>query len=143
MSRARNKAHDSGCPIASALNIFGDRWTLLILRDILFFDKKRYNELLDSFEGISTNILATRLKTLEEHGLITKELYTDRPPRYEYVATQTASELVPTLVDLMRWSLEHVNGSNHRPFMDDLFQEYPTSTAPAPELVGEPLQSAS
>lgn len=132
MNTTRNKAHDSGCPIASALNIFGDRWTLLILRDILFFDKKRYNELLDSFEGISTNILATRLKTLEEYGLITKELYTDRPPRYEYIATRAAHELIPTLVDMMRWSLENVDGSDHLPFMDDLFQKYVSSVAANP-----------
>ncbi len=93
----------SGCPIASALDLLGDRWTLVVLRDLLT-GKRIYKEFLESPEGISTNILADRLRRLEECGLVERVLYCDRPARYRYAPTRKGADLLPTLQALCRWS---------------------------------------
>ena len=72
--------HRSPCPIASALDILGDKWTFLVVRDLLFMGKHQYGELLESPEGIPTNILAERLKRLEAAGLLEKRPYQTNPP---------------------------------------------------------------
>src|SRR5262249_41932765 len=77
----------SRCPIAGALDLLGDRWTLLVMRDLLFYEKKRFADFLASPEGIASNILADRLERLERSGLIERSRYLDRPPREEYRAT--------------------------------------------------------
>ena len=74
----------SRCPIAGALDILGDAWTLLVLRDLLFYDRHRFADFLASGEGISTNVLAARLKRLETCGLVERRRYQERPDRYEY-----------------------------------------------------------
>jgi len=102
------KATRSPCPIAKALDIFGDRWSLLVMRDLLFFDKKRYGDFLKSPEGIPTNILAERLKRLETAGLIEKELYSEHPPRYEYVVTEKGQTMKPVLKSIVEWGRTHL-----------------------------------
>ena len=100
----------SECPIAGALDLLGDRWTLLVMRDLLFFDKHRFADFLGSPEGISTNILAERLRRLERGGLVERRRYQDHPPRDEYHATTSGTELGTVLRELVRWSQRHVPG---------------------------------
>jgi DNA-binding HxlR family transcriptional regulator len=97
----------SNCPILFALDIFGDKWSLLIMRDILIRGGKYYKDFLDAGEGISTNILADRLEQLESHGLITKQRDESNKRRFIYSPTQKGLELVPTLMELIDWSAKH------------------------------------
>lgn len=87
----------SCCPIARSLDLLGDKWTLLILRDALFFNIKTFAGFSGQPEKIPTNLLAARLKRLVEMGLLTRELYQLRPPRYEYLSTDDARALIPLL----------------------------------------------
>lgn len=96
----------SNCPIAAALDLVGDRWTLVILRD-LFIGKKRYSEFLASPERITTNILASRLDLVEKAGLATRSAYQDRPRRYEYALTEKGRDLLPVLQAMARWANRH------------------------------------
>ena len=105
----------SRCPIAGALDILGDAWTLLVLRDLLFYDKHRFADFLASPEGISTNILAERLKRLERCGLVERRRYQERPPRDEYVLTQRGHDLLPVLRELIAWAQRHVPGVALKP----------------------------
>lgn len=104
----------SPCPIAGALDLIGDKWTLLIVRDMLFMDKRRYGEFAASPEAIPTNILAERLKRLERHGLIEARAYQQRPLRHEYHLTPRGKALMPVLREIVRWGGEHIDGA-HRP----------------------------
>lgn len=98
------------CPVANALDIIGDKWTLLIVRD-LFTGKKIYREFLESPEGIPTNILADRLKRLEAYGVVVKTPYQDRPVRYAYMLTPKGKDLGPTLRAVMQWGESHIPGT--------------------------------
>ncbi|MFY9822679.1 MAG: helix-turn-helix domain-containing protein [Thermoanaerobaculia bacterium] len=100
----------SSCPIANALDLLGDRWTLLVIRDLLFAGKRRFGEFLTSPEGIPTNILSDRLRRLEESGVVTKVPYQLRPARYEYQLTDKGRDLFPVLRALMEWARDHVPG---------------------------------
>ncbi len=100
----------SDCPIACSLDLIGDRWTLLIVRD-LFVGKHRFSEFLDSGEGIKTNILAERLKRLERAGLVKRSLYHEHPPRYEYHLTESGRELSPVVKAIYAWGRAHPPGS--------------------------------
>jgi len=105
----------SPCPIAGALDILGDSWTLLVMRDLLFYDKHRFADFLDSPERISTNILAERLKRLERCGLVERRRYEERPPRYEYHLTRRGHDLLPVLRELIQWGKRHVPGVAQKP----------------------------
>lgn len=100
----------SSCPIANALDLLGDRWTLLVIRDLLFVGKRRFGEFLTSPEGIPTNILTDRLRRLEESGVVTKVPYQLRPARHEYQLTAKGRDLFPVLRALMEWARDHVPG---------------------------------
>src|SRR3954453_21555909 len=78
----------STCPVAGTLDLIGDKWTLLVVRDLLR-GRRRYGDLAASAERIPTNILADRLRRLEQAGLVERRLYSERPPRYEYRLTAT------------------------------------------------------
>ena len=80
----RALARRSQCPIATTLDVVGDKWTLLLIRDIGLFDKHRNKDFQQAAEKIPSNILANRLKQLVEDGLVRKRLYQEHPPRYEY-----------------------------------------------------------
>ncbi len=99
----------SPCPIASALDVLGDKWTLIVLRTI-FIGRHKYSELLAMPEGISTNILANRLALLESEGLVTKHAYQTNPPRHEYRLTHKGADLLPVLQALAYWSDVHIPG---------------------------------
>ncbi|MEQ9324627.1 MAG: helix-turn-helix domain-containing protein [Polyangiaceae bacterium] len=101
----------SNCPIANTLDLVGDRWTLVIVRDLMFSSRRRYNELLHGPEGITTNILAARLKRLEAAGIVNKSAYQDRPRRYEYALTDKGLDLYDTLCAVIRWGGKHAPGS--------------------------------
>lgn len=98
------KKHSSGCPVAYGLDIFGDRWTLLILRDMILNGKQRYGELLDAEEGIATNILADRLKQLEADGVVTRARDPQNRRSYVYTLTNKGLSLMPVLFEIIRWS---------------------------------------
>lgn len=97
----------SPCPINFALEIFGDKWTLLIIRDLVFFDKKGYGEFLDSPEGISTNILADRLNRLVDNGLIEKFPDQRDKKKYLYLLAEKGEALIPVLVELILWGVKY------------------------------------
>jgi DNA-binding HxlR family transcriptional regulator len=99
----------SPCPIASLLDLVGDKWSLLLIRDLLHASAS-YSELLASPEGIPTNILAERLKRLERSGIITKTPYQKRPLRFSYSLTKKGRDLRPVLVAFMRWANQHLPG---------------------------------
>jgi DNA-binding HxlR family transcriptional regulator len=101
----------SPCPIANTLDILGDKWTLLVVRDLLFLGKRQYGEFIQSGEGIPTNILADRLKRLEETGLLTKEPYQSNPVRHEYHLTPKGADLFPVLKEIVRWANKHIPGT--------------------------------
>jgi DNA-binding HxlR family transcriptional regulator len=98
----------SACPIANALDLLGDRWTLLVIRDLLFVGKRRFGEFLSSPEGIPTNILSDRLRRLEESGVVEKVPYQLRPARYEYQLTAKGGDLFPVLRALIQWATRHL-----------------------------------
>ena len=97
----------SGCPIASTLDIVGDRWTLVILRDMIN-GKSRYSEFLDSPERITTNVLADRLTRMEAEGLVKKSLYQTRPQRFAYQLTSKGRDMHPILQAMCRWANKHI-----------------------------------
>ncbi|MCB2099906.1 MAG: helix-turn-helix transcriptional regulator [Rhodobacterales bacterium] len=97
----------SPCPIASALDLIGDKWTLLVVRDLMFFGKSRYGEFLDSPEGIATNILADRLRRLEDGGIVVRE---GAGRRHDYRLTDKGEALRPVLKSLIDWGLAHIPG---------------------------------
>ena len=98
----------SPCPIAATLDLVGDRWTLLVIRDMMFFDKHRFEEFLESPEGISTNILANRLKLLEDSGLVEKQPYSNHSRRMNYSLTEKGKSLRPVLKRIAAWGLKHI-----------------------------------
>ncbi len=99
---AQPSVERSFCPIACALDELGDKWTLLIIRDLLL-GKKRFQEFLASPEHIATNILADRLKKLESAGFITQQAYQQKPLRYQYDLTQKGKDLGPVLQAFVNW----------------------------------------
>lgn len=94
----------SQCPISTALDIFGDKWTLLVIRDLLFNEKKTYGEFLDSEEKIATNILADRLNLLEMAGIIIRTKHPDSKAKILYKLTPKGVDLIPVLVEIIQWS---------------------------------------
>ncbi len=97
----------SDCPINFALETFGDPWSLLLIRDIVYFGKKTYGEFLASEEGMATNILASRLVRLEEQGILMKKPSEQDKRKEEYVLTEKGLDLIPVLVEMANWSAEY------------------------------------
>jgi DNA-binding HxlR family transcriptional regulator len=97
----------SDCPISSALDLFGDKWSLLVMRDLLFRNKSHYREFFASEEGIATNILADRLARLETADLIEKTNDDPRSGKQAYVATSKGKDIIPLLLEIMLWSTKH------------------------------------
>jgi DNA-binding HxlR family transcriptional regulator len=108
----RRPKQRSECPISSALDLFGDRWSLLIMRDLLFRNRSHYREFFGSEEGIATNILADRLATLEAAGLVEKTDDDPRSGKQAYVASSKGKDLIPLLLEMMLWSAEHIPNVN-------------------------------
>ena len=103
----RKKLSRSHCPVNYGLEIFGDKWSLLIVRDIVFTGKKTYGEFLESDEGIATNILADRLAHLEGTGILIKKRHTTDKRKEVYFLTEKGLDLIPILLDLATWGAKH------------------------------------
>ena len=100
----------SPCPVANTLDRVGDKWSLLLVRDMLA-GKSTYGQFLDSPEGIPTNILADRLKRLEYSGIISRSVYQERPVRHAYKLTTEGKQLGRVLRAMADWGLENIAGT--------------------------------
>ena len=98
----------SHCPMNLALEIFGDKWTLLIVRDILIEGKRHFREFLASDESISTNILTDRLLQLEQNGILTHRPDSSHKQKKVYCLTAKGIELFPVLLAIAKWSCDHL-----------------------------------
>lgn len=99
----------SDCPLSCSLDVFGDKWSLLIIRDLIFSKKSTYNDFLKSGEGIATNILASRLKGLEENGIIEKLEHPDSKAKVLYQLTQKGIDLLPIIMEVYIWSDKYLD----------------------------------
>ncbi|MBU2970833.1 helix-turn-helix transcriptional regulator [Pseudoalteromonas sp. C2R02] len=97
----------SNCPINFVLEIFGDKWTLLIVRDLMFKSKRSYGEFLQSNEKISTNILADRLQKLEAAGIAIKEIDKQNKSKFIYALTDKGKDFLPIMLEITAWSCKH------------------------------------
>ena len=111
--------HRSLCPVSCLLELIGDKWTLLVVRDLLF-DKHTFKDLQSSPEKIPTNILADRLKRLEHSGLVQRKLYQERPKRYAYYLTEKGQDLMPVMESMILWSNKHIPETYK---MEDIFND--------------------
>jgi len=112
-TKPKTEAHDfprSPCAVACTLDLVGDKWSLLVVRDLLR-GNDTYGALQNSPEGIPTNILADRLKRMEEAGLIAKSAYQEHPVRYAYELTKKGRALSDVLLALVRWGTKHIPGT--------------------------------
>lgn len=99
--------HRSDCPISFSLDYLGDKWVLLILRDLIFTPKKSYGDFLTSEEKIATNILADRLKLLEANGFIASTVSPEKKNKFIYRLTEKGIDLIPVIVELMIWGSKY------------------------------------
>ena len=106
----RSVAKRSPCAVATALDLVGDRWTLLIIRDIGFFARHHNKDFPQGVESIPSNILASRLKMMLEIGLIQSFPYQNNPLRYEYFLTESGQGLLPVVKEMAKWVEVHVAG---------------------------------
>jgi len=106
MKRA-SSSYNLKCPVARTLDLIGERWTILILRDLLLAGPCKFQDFQQSLSGISPNTLSARLKKLEEHGVIARRFYEEHPPRAEYVLTDKGRALGPVLKALLGWGQKH------------------------------------
>ncbi len=100
------RPYNQTCPIARTLDIIGDRWTMLIVRD-LFMGETRFNQFLASSPGLPPKLLADRLRKLEEHGLVQRVIYSQHPLRAEYRLTEDGQTLAPIVEATVQWGLDH------------------------------------
>jgi DNA-binding HxlR family transcriptional regulator len=103
----RRKQRRSDCPVHFALEAFGDAWSLLIIRDLMFKDRSRYGDFLRAGEGIATNVLADRLTRLEQDGIIQREGGGGRGSTTEYRLTSKGVDLLPILLEIIAWSARY------------------------------------
>ena len=97
----------STCPVSTSLDLLGDKWALLILRDMVFAGKSTYGQFLQSAEKIATNVLADRLAMLEGQGLLTKVVAADKKSKFTYRLTEKGLDTVPIIVELLLWGARH------------------------------------
>jgi DNA-binding HxlR family transcriptional regulator len=122
----RSRSRRSRCPVACTLDLLGDKWSLLVVRDVMR-GKTRYAEFLASPEGIPTNILAERLKRLAGKGILKARRYSAHPPRVEYALTAKGEDLRPVMRAMVDWGVRHAGGR----------------TPPHPSLPGRPVGAKS
>jgi DNA-binding HxlR family transcriptional regulator len=104
---------DPSCPVARTLDIVGERWTLLIIRDLLF-GTLRFQDFQERLPGMAPNVLSARLKTLEAHGLVRRDFYSDHPPRASYTLTDRGRELGVVVLALGRWGMRNLSGKMNK-----------------------------
>ncbi len=112
--KSESRKRTSGCPIAYGLDIFGDRWSLLIIREIMLRGKRTYSEFLQAEEGIATNILIDRLKHLEAEGIVEKSRDPDNRRSFIYSLTRKGRDLAPVILEIVIWSGAHDDRPNAR-----------------------------
>lgn len=105
----------SSCSIARTLEIVGDKWTLLVVRDLLWHGKRTFQALQESAEHVPSNILSERLKRLAEWGLVAREAYQERPVRHAYRLTEAGKSLESVLLEIMAWGHAHLGGGRYDP----------------------------
>jgi DNA-binding HxlR family transcriptional regulator len=111
----------SPCPISCGLDVLGDKWTLLIIRDLMFRDKRSYGEFHAAGEHIATNILADRLKKLESENFVKKSVDPNNKSKYRYRLTEKGVDLLPMLLEFIAWSTKHIPGTaTPKEFIDQL-----------------------
>ena len=139
VTRARRPR--SACPISLALEIFGDTWSLLVVRDLMFKGKKTFRELFEGGEGIATNVLSDRLARLEAHGLLERARDPGDARRQIYRLTPKGMDLAPVLVEMVLWSAAHLDTdapprtveamrSDREAFLDEIRAAWRTTTLP-------------
>jgi DNA-binding HxlR family transcriptional regulator len=101
------KNYGLDCPVARTLDIIGDRWTVLILRDLFLNRRRRFQDFQDSLTGIAPNTLSDRLKVLEAEGIVSRAPYDEHPPRFEYLLTEKGRTLGPVMKALREWGTQH------------------------------------
>jgi DNA-binding HxlR family transcriptional regulator len=111
-ARKSNRKRRSGCPLNASVEMLGDRWSLLILRDMMLRGFRSYKEFLESYEGIATNILADRLKKLIAYGIITTEEDPCDGRKLTYVLTPKGIDLAPVLTEMVLWAAKHEETGN-------------------------------
>ena len=107
MLRIHGRRRRSGCPVSIALEVFGDRWSLLIVRDLMVRGFRTFKDFLGSGEGIASNILTDRLRKLERAGIITSEPEESDGRRFNYFLTEKGIDLAPVMLDLLIWGARH------------------------------------
>lgn len=108
------KFQRSSCPITNVLDLLGDKWTLLVIRDLVL-GKRRFQEFMDSPEAIASNILANRLSKLEAAGLVARHAFQDNPTRYEYFLSKRGKALEPILEAIVVWGKKQFPGTDKFP----------------------------
>jgi len=121
----------SNCPINFAVETFGDKWTLLVIRDLLFKGKRYYSDFLASDEKISTNILADRLQKLEIKGVITKSADPENASKYIYSLTEKGQALLPAMIEVTAWSAQYDSLTNTP---EDFLNSYKTNKSALIEM---------
>jgi DNA-binding HxlR family transcriptional regulator len=111
MGKAKSNCRQSGCPVAFTLDTFGDKWSLLVLRDMFMNGKRYYGEFLESPEHVASNILADRLKRLEEARVITKNHDPENQKKYVYELTQKGVDLLPLMLEAITWGSKYLSGN--------------------------------
>jgi DNA-binding HxlR family transcriptional regulator len=101
------RPYQQDCPIARALDVVGERWTLLLLRDLLREGPRRFQDFLAAQPGLTPSVLSARLRLMEEHALVTRRAYSTHPPREEYLLTDKGRELYPVVIALRQWGSRH------------------------------------
>jgi len=118
------EAHRSGCPINLTLEVLGDRWSLIVIRDIMFGNRRHYRELLNqSVESIASNVLADRLKTLVEAGLLTRRDDPTHRQKAIYSLTEPAIQLVPLLAQIGAWGRRYTPASREHSVRAQLLED--------------------
>lgn len=111
MATSQGQQRRSDCAIAGTLDVIGDRWSLLIVRDLLLHGPQRFGDLEGADEAIPTNTLTDRLRRLEEAGIVAREPYQQRPARYKYLLTAKGGALGPVLDAIADWGVTHLPGT--------------------------------
>lgn len=115
----------SSCPISCALEMLGDRWTLLVIRDIMFKRKQYFRDFRTSPEKIASNILSDRLKKLEGYDIVLRQRDPENARRVIYTLTEKGFDLVPTILELLRWGAKHDAASEAHESLIQRFEQNP------------------
>lgn len=120
MPKPATKGIRSDCPISTALDVLGDQWTLLVVRDLMFKGRNTFKDFQGAEEGIASNILADRLKRLEDHGLVSRQVDPADARRQVYRLTAAGIDLAPVLIELVLWSARHFRTGAPQEVLDEM-----------------------